>query len=77
MDAFNAGDQVTLTRQSPNGQKFVITGTLTSALRENGRLISGAIHGRAKGRSEHSHFDLDAERMFRLYGVTQTLKREA
>jgi hypothetical protein len=39
--------------------------------------MSGArITGVCNGESRDGYYDLDAERMLRLYGVTQTLIRE-
>jgi len=73
MNIFKQGDRVTLTRRSRGGRVFTLTGTLTSVSYVDGELSSGAIHGRAAGKPEHSHFDLAGGRMLRLYGVTQTL----
>jgi hypothetical protein len=60
-----ARDRVTLARALPDGRTVTHTGMLTDPLIKDGRLVGGQIGG--------SYWDLDADQMLRLYGVTQTL----
>lgn len=60
-----ARDRVTLTRTLPDGRTVTHKGMLTDPLIKDGRLVGGQIGD--------SYWDLDADQMLRLYGVTQTL----
>lgn len=75
-NTFAIGDHVTLTRTpagvgNPTTARYA--GTLTQLVRSHGRLSGGTI----QTPTGPVTLDLDAERMQRLYGVTQTLTKGA